>query len=160
MKAWRHSPSIAVWLPVSHHTINKEPFCGLPILFVVQPGIEPGFSEPKSDVIAFIPLDNTSSRKRLQRYGFFFTPPNPHAFFLKNIKAAAPKLPVLFWALHLLGRIDCRTIIAPPSMSYHKINGQLHDNYMFIYYCLPARRTIAGRSCRSRPDSGWRCCSR
>ena len=46
-----------VWLPVSHHTfVKKAPTCR--DFFVVQPGIEPRFSEPKSDVIAFIPLDN------------------------------------------------------------------------------------------------------
>ena len=48
---------LSVWLPVSHHTLRffskKARHAGF---FVDQPGIEPRFSEPKSDVIAFIPL--------------------------------------------------------------------------------------------------------
>ena len=57
----------------SHMKISLQKKPDMRASFVDQPGIEPRFSEPKSDVIAFIPLvtDLLPFRKRVQRYCFF-----------------------------------------------------------------------------------------
>ena len=45
--------------------------------FVVQPGVEPGFSEPKSDVIPIYHWTITAfSQKRLQNYNIYLKPQN------------------------------------------------------------------------------------